>query len=249
MDACLPPWVREGGREALLKRLADPALRAKVKEDMAKADAAWENQWLGSGGAAGVMVAEVLNPRLKPYEGRTVEEIARAEGRDPRDVAIDIVIQDRANAGCIISIMSEADVRAALAHPLVAFGTDSPAKGPDGPFGQETSHPRGWGSATRILGHYVRDLGLLRLEEAVRKMTSFPAQAAGLKDRGLLKEGFWADLVLFDPRTVDSRATFERPGQYSAGVPYVAVNGVLVVDGGKLTGSKPGKALRGPGAR
>jgi dihydroorotase/N-acyl-D-amino-acid deacylase len=248
MDACLPPWVREGGREALLQRLADPAQRARVKEDMAKADPAWENQWLGSGGATGVMVAEVLNPKLKPYEGRTVEEIARAEGRDPRDVVLDILIQDRANAGCIISIMSEADVRAALAHPLVAFCTDSQAKGADCPFGQETSHPRGWGSATRILGHYVRDLGLLRLEEAVRKMTSFPAQAAGLRSRGLLKEGFWADLVLFDPRTVDSRATYAHPNQYSAGMPYVAVNGVLVVDGGKLTGARPGKALRGPGA-
>ena len=143
--------------------------------------------------------------------------------------------------------MDEADVRTALAHPLVSFCTDSPAKGTDGPFAGETSHPRGWGSATRILGHYVRDLKLLTLEEAVRKLTSFAAQAAGLKDRGLLKEGFAADLVLFDPATVASLATFEHPNQYSAGVPFVAVNGVLVVDGGKLTGAKPGKALRGPG--
>lgn len=247
MDACLPLWVREGGTEALLKRLADPAARAKVKEDMVKEDKTWENQWLGSGGAEGVMVAEVLNPKLKPYEGRTVAEIARTEGKDPRDVAIDIVIADRASASCIIAIMDEADVRTALAHPLVSFCTDSPAKGTDGPFAGETSHPRGWGSATRILGHYVRDLKLLTLEEAVRKLTSFAAQAAGLKDRGLLKEGFAADLVLFDPATVASLAAFEHPNQYSAGVPFVAVNGVLVVDGGKLTGAKPGKALRGPG--
>jgi N-acyl-D-aspartate/D-glutamate deacylase len=214
---------------------------------MAKADGSWENQWLGAGGAGGIMVAEVLNPKLKSYEGRTVAAIAQAEGRDPRDVVIDVVIQDRANADCIIAVMDEADVRLALAHPLVSFGTDSPAKGIDGPFSGETSHPRGWGSATRFLGHYVRDLKLLSLEEAIRKMTSFAAAAAGLKDRGLLKEGFPADLVVFDPATVDSRATFERPNQYSQGMPFVAVNGVLVVDGGRLTGAKSGKALRGPG--
>ncbi|HJW33608.1 MAG TPA: D-aminoacylase [Holophagaceae bacterium] len=247
LDACLPPWVREGGRDALLKRLADPALRARVKADMARESQDWENQWLGSGGATGVMVAEVLNPKLKAYESRTLAAIAEAERKDPRDVVMDLVLGDRANTGCIIAIMQEADVRAALAHPLVAFCTDSPAKGVDGPFAGETSHPRGWGSATRILGTYVREQKVLSLEEAIRKLTSFPAQAAGLKDRGLLKEGFAADLVLFDPDTVGSRATFEQPARYSAGVPYVAVNGVLVVDGGKLTPARPGQALRGPG--
>ena len=249
LDACLPPWVREGGREPLLKRLADPATRARVKADMDRQASDWENQWLGSGGAEGVMVAEVLNPSLKKYEGKTIAAIAAAEGKDPRDVAIDLVVADRANAGCIIAIMDEADVRAALTSPLVSFCTDSQAKGVDGPFGQETSHPRGWGSATRILGHYVRELKLLSLEEAVRKMTSFAAQAAGLKDRGLLKEGFAADLVLFDPETVGALATYETPNRYSQGMPYVAVNGVLVVDGGKVTAARPGKALRGPGWR
>jgi dihydroorotase/N-acyl-D-amino-acid deacylase len=249
LDACLPPWVREGGRMELLKRLGDPLLRARAREDMARSDLTWENQWLGSGGAEGVMVAEVLDSKLKAYQGRVVAEIARTEGKDPRDVVIDLVIADKAHAFCIISIMDEADVRAALVHPLVAFCTDSQAKGVDGPFAGEISHPRGWGSATRILGHYVRDQRLLTLEEAVRKMTSFPAQAAGLKDRGLVKEGFAADLVLFDPTTVASRATFEQPNQYSAGAPFVAVNGVLVVDGGRLTGATPGKALRGPGWR
>ena len=162
---------------------------------------------------------------------------------------IDIVLADRVNAACIIAIMDERDVRAALGSPLVAFGTDSQAKATDGPFARETSHPRGWGSATRILGYYVRDQKVLRLEEAVRKMTSFGAEAAGLKDRGLVKEGFWADLAVFDPNTVAARATFEKPNQYSVGMPYVAVNGVLVVDGGRITGAKPGKALRGPGYR
>jgi N-acyl-D-aspartate/D-glutamate deacylase len=247
LDACLPPWVREGGRDALLKRLADPATRARVKADMDRETTEWENQWLGAGGGAGVMVAEVLSEKLKPYEGKTVGEIAKAEGKDPRDVVIDIVLADRANAACITAIMDEGDVRAALAHRLVSFGTDSQAKGVDGPFANETSHPRGWGSAARILGYYVRDQKVLPLEEAVRKMTSFAAEAAGLPDRGEIKEGFAADLTVFDPLTVDSRATFEKPNQYSAGIPYVAVNGVLVVDGGRITGAAPGRALRGPG--
>ena len=247
LDACLPPWVREGGRDALLKRLADPATRERVKADMNDAGADWENQWLGAGGGEGVMVAEVLSPKLKAYEGKTVAAIAAAEKKDPRDVVIDIVLADRANAFCILSIMDEQDVRAALAHPLVSFDCDSAAKAKDGPFAGETSHPRGWGSAARILGYYVREQKLLRLEEAVRKMTSFAAQAAGIPDRGLVKVGFRADLTLFDPNTVAARATFEDPNQYSAGIPYVAVNGVLVVDAGRITDARPGHALRGPG--
>ena len=247
LDACLPPWVREGGREALLKRLADPATRERVKADMAQDSSDWENQWLGAGGGDGVMVAEVLSPKLKSYEGRTIASIATVEKKDPRDVVIDIVLADRANASCILSIMDEQDVRTALAHPLVSFDCDSQGKAQDGPFAGETSHPRGWGSAARILGYYVREQKLLRLEEAVRKMTSLAAQAAGIPDRGLVKVGFRADLTLFDPNTVAARATFENPNQYSAGIPYVAVNGVLVVDGGRITDARPGQALRGPG--
>ena len=247
LDACLPPWVREGGRDALLARLSDPTARQRVKDDMARPATDWQNQWLGSGGAEGVMVAEVISEKLKPYEGKTIAEIAAAEKKDPRDVVIDLVLADRANAACIISIMDEQDVRAALAHPLVSFGTDSQAKATDGPFAKETSHPRGWGSASRILGYYVREQKMLRLEEAVRKMTSFAAEGAGIPDRGLVKVGFWADLTIFDPDTVAARATFEHPNQYSEGIPYVAVNGVLVVDGGKVTGAKAGKAIRGPG--
>jgi N-acyl-D-aspartate/D-glutamate deacylase len=214
---------------------------------MAREAKDWENQYLGAGGAEGVLVAEVLDSKLKHYEGQTIAQIAKAESKDPRDALIDIVIADRANAACIMSIMDEQDVRTALAHPLTSFGTDSPAKATDGPLSHETSHPRGWGSAARILGRYVRDEKVLRLEEAIRKMTSFAAEAAGLKDRGLVKPGFAADLVAFDPATVRDLATFEKPNQYSQGIPYVAVNGVLVVDNGKLTGKTPGKALRGPG--
>ncbi len=247
LDACLPPWVREGGREALLKRLADPAVREKVKADMDRATTEWENQYAGAGGAEGIMIASVLDLSLKALEGRTLAEIAKQQKKDPRDVVLDVVVADRANTSCIISIMDEADVRAALAHPLVAFGTDSGAHATDGILSKEGSHPRGWGSAARILGHYVRDEKVLRVEEAVRKMTSFPAEASGLTDRGLVKIGFPADLAVFDPERVRDRSTFTEPNQYSEGFPFVAVNGVLVVDQGKITGKTPGRALRGPG--
>ena len=189
------------------------------------------------------MVASVLAENLKPLEGKTIAEVAAAQKKDPRDVVIDVVLADRANTACIISIMDEADVRAALAHPLVSFGTDSGAHATDGILSKEGSHPRGWGSAARILGHYVRDEKVLRLEEAIRKMTSFAAEAAGLPDRGLVKVGFPADLAVFDPETVRDRSTFTQPNQYSEGFRYVAVNGVLVVDDGKLTGKTPGRAL------
>jgi N-acyl-D-amino-acid deacylase len=249
LDACLPPWVREGGREALLKRLADSEARARVKADMDRATTEWENQYAGSGGADGIMIASVLAEDLKPLEGKTIAEIAAAQKKDPRDVIIDIVIADRANTGCIISIMDEGDVRAALAHPLVSFGTDSGAHATDGILSKEGSHPRGWGSAARILGHYVRDEKILRLEEAIRKMTSFAAEAAGLPDRGLVKVNMPADLAVFDPEHVRDLSTFKDPNRYSEGFRYVAVNGVLVVDGGAITGKTPGRALRGPGYR
>ena len=247
LDACLPPWIRQGGRDALLKRLADPKLREKAKADMLVDSDAWSNQYLGSGGPERVLVASVVNPSLKKYEGKTVAQMGAEEKKDPRDALIDLVIADRANTACIIFMMDENDVKAGLASPLVAFCTDSPAGATDGIFSEEKSHPRGWASSARILGKYVRDEKVLRLEEAVRKMTSFPAEAAGLEGRGLLKVGFAADVVVVDMAKVKDLATYEEPRVYSSGFPFVAVNGVLVVDGGKITGAAPGKALRGQG--
>jgi dihydroorotase/N-acyl-D-amino-acid deacylase len=249
LDACLPPWIREGGRDALLKRLADPALRARAKKDMDDANATWENQWWGAGGAPGVLVAAALNPSLKNCEGKTIEEISKAQNKDPRDVVMDIVADDHANATCITFVMREDDIVAALKNRLVAFCTDSPAMAEDGIFSQEKSHPRAWGSTARILGKYVRDDHTLSLEEAVRKMTSFPAARAQLKARGLLKEGMFADIVAFDPATVRSASTFADPLHYAVGIPYVAVNGQLVVDNGKITDARPGRILYGPGKR
>jgi dihydroorotase/N-acyl-D-amino-acid deacylase len=246
LDADLPVWVRDGGRDKMIGRLKDPAVRDRVKREV-KEDASWENDYLCSGGPGGVLIASVVNPELKKYEGKTLAQIAEAEHKDPVDVIMDIVSADRGNSYQIIFIINEDDVRAALRHPLVAMCTDSGASAVDGIFSEEKSHPRAWGSAARILGRYVRDEKLLPLEEAVRKMTSLPASRMGLADRGLLRPGMYADLVAFDADAVRDVSTFADPLHYSAGIPFVAVNGQLVVDGGKITAARPGRALRGPG--
>jgi N-acyl-D-amino-acid deacylase len=247
LDANLPVWVRDGGRDKLIERLKDPAVRARVKAELAKDDGSWENQYQGAGGAPGVLIVSVVNPALKKYEGNTLEQIGKEESKDPVDVIMDVVAADRANTSNVIFMMSEDDVRLALKHPLVALCTDSGASATDGIYSKEKSHPRAWGSAPRILGKYVREERLLSLEEAIRKMTSLSASRMGLADRGIVRPGMAADLVAFDPQTVKDKATFENPLQYSEGIPYVAVNGQLVVDGGKITAARPGRPLYGPG--
>jgi N-acyl-D-amino-acid deacylase len=248
LDACLPVWVREGGLEPMLARLRDPAQRDRVVREMDDPVATgWENQWRGAGGGDGVMLVSVLNPDLRHYEGMTLTEIGRRMGRDPREALIDLVIADRGHSDCILAIMDEQDVRAALVHPLVAIGTDSSAKAEDGPLAESKSHPRGWGSFPRILGHYVRDERLLSLEEAIRKFTSRPAMRLGLHDRGILRPGFAADLTVFDPATIRDVATFDDPNHYAVGVRHVLVNGRRVLADGDLTAERPGRVLRGPG--
>jgi len=249
LDANLPLWVREGGHDRMVERLADPAVRARVKNDLAREDPTWENQYLCSGGPSGILIASVLNADLKKYEGKTLEAIAKAESKDPVDALMDIVAADRGNTSNIIFIMSEDDVRAGLRSPLVSLCTDSPGVAEDGIFSMEKSHPRAWGSAAKILGTYVRDEKILPLEEAVRKMTSLPASRMGLADRGILRPGMAADLVAFDPAKVRERSTYADPLHYSEGIPFVAVNGRLVVDQGRITAERPGKILRGPGYR
>ena len=245
LDASLPAWSREGGRDKLVARLQDPATRARIRTDFLKEDPA---DW-SQGGASRILITGVLNPALKKYEGRTIADIAKSEARDTFDVLADIVVADRANTGRVTFTMSEDDVRAALRHPLVSMCTDSGARATDGVLGREKAHPRAWGSAPRILGHYVRDEKLLTLEEAIRKMTSLPASRMRLADRGLVRQGMAADLVAFDPLTIRERSTYEAPSAYSEGIPFVAVNGVLVVDGGRITDARPGRVLRGPGYR
>ncbi|MBK5297175.1 MAG: amidohydrolase family protein, partial [Vicinamibacteria bacterium] len=250
LDACLPLWVREGGTDAMLERLADPALRQRIKREMDDPNTqGWENQWYGSGGSDGVMLASVLNKDLKKYEGMTFTAIGKAMGKDPRDAVMDLVVADRGDSQVIISIMEEADVRTALAHPLVSIDTDSGARAEDGPLSDSKSHPRGWGTFARILGKYVREEKLLTLEEAIRKMTSRPAARVGLKDRGILRPGLFADITVFDPATIRDVATFEDPNRYSVGVKHVFVNGEAVISNGVITSARPGRPLRGPGYR
>ncbi len=250
LASCLPLWVREGNREAMLTRLQDTSLRPRIKQEMDDPNVtAWENQWFGSGGGDGVMVSSVLNEGLRKYEGKTVTQIAEMMGLDPRDALIELVIADRGETSCVTSIMTEEDVRAALRHPLVAIDTDSGAKAEDGPLSRSKSHPRAWGTFARILGKYVRDEKLLTLEEAVRKMTSRPSQRVGLADRGILRPGLAADIAVFDPATIHDVATFEDPNHYSVGVKFVLVNGRTVVVDGKVTDERPGRPLRGPGYR
>jgi dihydroorotase/N-acyl-D-amino-acid deacylase len=249
LDASLPVWAREGGRAAMVKRLTDPATRAKIKAEILQPSATWENQYLGSGGAAGILVSAVSRADLKKFQGRTLDDIAQAEHRDPLDVLMDLIAQDDTTGSGIMFFMSEDDMRTALKHPLVMLGTDSGGMAPDSPPPTAGVHPRAWGSAARILGTYVRDEKLLSLEDAIRKMTSLPAQRMRLWDRGVVRPGAFADLVVFDPATIRDRATFAEPRQFAEGVRYVAVNGQLVVDGGQITAARPGRALRGPGVR
>jgi len=248
--ACLLLWVRDGGLEPMLERLRDPSLRDRIKRDMEDSNANdWENQWYGSGGADGVMLASVLDPGLRKWEGKTLAQIGKEMGKDPRDAVMDLVIADRGESSVIIAIMREDDVRTALANPMLAIGTDSAARAEDGPLAGTKSHPRGWGSFARILGKYVRDEKLISLEDAIRRVTSRPAARVGLTDRGMLRAGFKADLTVFDPLRIRDRATFEDPGHYPEGVQYVFVNGQAVVSAGKITSARPGEVIRGSGRR
>ena len=249
LDACLPLWVREGGLDQMLQRLTDPSLRERIKRDMDDPNTKdWENQWYGSGGGAGVMVSTVLDPALRKWEGKTLVQIGKEMGRDPRDAAMDLVIADRGETSVIISIMREDDVRAALAHPMMSIGTDSGARAEDGPLSESKSHPRAWGSFPRVLGRYVRDEHLMSLEEAIRRFTSRPAARVGITDRGILRPGFKADITIFNPATIRDVSTFEDPTHYSQGIEHVFVNGRAVVANGKITDARPGQPVRGPGS-
>jgi len=233
----------------MLARLNDPEARARIKKEMAEPSTDWENEWLGSGGPKGVTLIQVLNPELRRYEGMNFEEIGRQTAKDPRDAAMDIAIADRGNSDVVIAIMQESDVRAAVSSPLVTYGSDSPAQAEDGPLSTTKAHPRAFGTFPRIVAEYVRMEHSMRLEEAVRKMTSQAASRVGITDRGILRPGMKADIVVFDPATVGDEATYNDPLRYSVGVKHVFVNGKPVVLDGRITDERPGKALRGPGYR
>jgi N-acyl-D-amino-acid deacylase len=247
LSACLPPWALEGGTEKMLARLHDAATRARIKQGILLDSNEWENIYLGSGGASGVLIGSVVNRELEGLQGKRVSEIAKEQGKDELDALLDIVAADRGQTGAIYFMMSEDDLRAALRAPFVSICTDSGARATDGPLAGSKSHPRGWGTFPRVLGRYARDERLFTLEEAVRKMTGQPAARVRLRDRGVLRAGAFADVTVFGPARVRDRATFEEPNQYAEGIRYVLVNGQVEVDGGRRTDVNAGRPLRGPG--
>jgi len=249
LSACLPPWALAGGTDRMIARLKDPATRARLKQEIGADSNAWENIYLGSGGPSGILIGSVVNRDLESSQGKRLSEIATAQNKDPLDALFDFIIADRGQTGAIFFMMSEADMNAALKSPLVSICTDSSARATDGPLAGSKSHPRGWGTYPRILGHYVRDLHLMPLELAIHKMTGLPASNVGLKQRGLIREGYFADITIFDPKTVIDRATFEEPNQYPVGINFVIVNGQIEVDNAQRTPALAGRVLRGPGYR
>jgi dihydroorotase/N-acyl-D-amino-acid deacylase len=244
LASSLPPWVADGGLPKLLERLRDGGIRARIKKEMSEDHADWENLYLGAGGAPGVMVASVINKDLKQFTGKTVAQIAEEQKKDPLDALFDFVLADNGQTGALYFIANEDDLQYGLKQPWTSIGLDAGEMPLDGPLFEPHTHPRAFGSMPRFLGHYARDLHLLPLEQAIRKITSLPAQREHLTGRGLIKEGFFADITIFDPATVNDQATYAEPAQLSQGVKYVVVNGQVEFEDGKMTGVMAGKALR-----
>jgi N-acyl-D-amino-acid deacylase len=245
-SAFIPPWAHDGGTAKLVERLKDPAARQRIRKDMLTPSKAWDNEWQEIPGPEAIMIGVVQNPKLLPLQGKRLSEIAKLWNKDPMDALFDFLIEDP-YAGVAVFGMSQPDVTLALQQPWVAVDNDSSGTSPAGILGQEHPHPRAYGTFPRVLRKYVREDKALTLEDAIRKFSALPAQRLRLVDRGLIKVGMCADVVIFDPATVRDLATFENPNQLSEGMEYVLINGVLVIDQGKMTGALPGKVVRGPG--
>jgi dihydroorotase/N-acyl-D-amino-acid deacylase len=245
-SAFVPPWAHDGGAAKLVERLKDPTTRERVRKDMLTPSNDWDNEWQEIPGPEAIMIGVVQNPKMLPLQGKRLSEIAKLWNKDPIDAIFDFLIDDP-YAGVAVFGMSQPDVTLALQQPWVAIDNDSSGTSPEGILGQEHPHPRAYGTFPRILRKYVREDKALTLEDAIRKMSALPAQRLCLTDRGVLKAGMWADVVIFDPATVRDLATFDNPNQLSEGMDYVLVNGVPVIDQSKMTGALPGKVLRGAG--
>jgi len=245
-SAFVPQWAHDGGTAKLVERLKDPATRARIRKDMLSPSKDWDNEWQEIPGPEAIMIGVVQNPKMLPLQGKRLSEIAKLWNKDPMDALFDFLIDDP-YAGVAVFGMSQPDVTLALRQPWVAIDNDSSGTSPEGILGQEHPHPRSYGTFPRILRKYVREDKALTLEDAIRKMSALPAQRLRLTDRGVLKAGMWADVVVFDPATVRDLATFDNPNQLSEGMEYVLVNGVPVIEQSKMTGALPGKVLRGPG--
>jgi N-acyl-D-amino-acid deacylase len=249
LTATMPPWVLDGGYEALYQRLQDPATRRKIAEAMKKPADDWENFYLLVGSPDKILLAGFKSEALKPLTGKTLAEVAQMRGQDPTETAMDLILEDRSRVGTIYFMMSEENIKMQFRRPWVALGSDAASMATEGVFLKSSTHPRAYGTFARFLGKYVREEKLLPLEEAIRRMTGLPATNLELDRRGFLKAGMFADVVVFDPTTIADKATFEQPHQYAVGVKHVFVNGVQVLKDGEHTGNKAGRALWGPGKK
>src|SRR6266481_5050353 len=247
LDASLPPWTEDGGYPALFKRLRDPATRGKIKAQVQTPSDEWENMYLAAGGPEHILLVGFKSDKLKPLTGKTLAEAAKMRGKDPIDTAMDLIAEDESRIGTIYFMISEENIRKELSKPWISFGSDEASQAPEGVFLKSNPHPRAYGNFARVLGKYVRDEKVIPLTEAVRRLSALPATNLGLDHRGFIKEGMFADIVVFDPATIADRATFDKPHQYAIGVKHVFVNGAQVIKDGEHTGAKPGRALWGPG--
>jgi N-acyl-D-amino-acid deacylase len=247
LDAAMPPWVQEGGVDEWIKRLKDPAIRARVAKEMREPTDAWENLLVAAGKPDNVLLVAFNTEALKPLTGKTLAEVAKLRGKSPEETAMDLVIEDHSRIGTVYFLMSEDNVKLGLSQPWVALGSDEGSYAPEGVFLKFQPHPRAYGTFSRFLGHYVRDGHVTSLADAVRRLASLPAHNLKLRDRGELKAGYFADIVIFDPAGIDDHATFDRPQQYATGMRDVFVNGVQVLKNGEHTGATPGHVVRGPG--
>ncbi|MCI0525405.1 MAG: D-aminoacylase [Acidobacteria bacterium] len=247
LDAAMPPWVLDGGYEAAFKRLRDPETRRKIAEEIRTPTDKWENLLLASGSPDRALLVGFKNESLKKYTGKTLAEVAKLRNEDYTDTIMNLVLEDQSRVGTVYFMMSEENIKKQVKLPWVSFGSDGGSMAAEGVFLKSSTHPRAYGNFARLLGKYVREGKVIPLEEAVRKLSGLPAANLGLDRRGLLKAGYFADVVVFDPKTVADKATFENPHQYAIGMKHVFVNGAQVLKDGEHTGAKPGRALWGPG--
>lgn len=246
LDAAMPPWVQEGGYNAWAQRLRDPKIRERVRREMVAAQDDWENLMLAAGGE-GTLLVGFKNEALRGYTGKTLAEVAKLRNRSVQDTAMDLVVEDGSRVQVVYFLMSEDNVKRQIQLPWVSFGSDASSMSAEGVFLKTSTHPRAYGNFARLLGKYVRDEHVIPLEEAIRKLTSFPAATLRIRERGKLAPGYFADIVVFDPKTIAEHATYERPHQYATGVRDVWVNGIQVLKDREHTGQKPGRVVRGPG--
>jgi N-acyl-D-amino-acid deacylase len=247
LDACFPPWTEDGGYPALFKRLRDPETRKKIAAEVKTDTDEWENLYLAAGSPDRIIVVGFKSEKLKPLTGKTLAEVAKMRGKDPIETAMDLVAEDESRISTVYFMMSDENVKKEIAKPWISFGSDEASQAPEGVFLKSNPHPRAYGNFARVLGKYCRDEKVITLPEAVRRLSALPATNLGLDHRGFLKEGMFADVVVFDPATITDHATFDKPHQYATGVKHVFVNGVQVIKDGERTGAKPGRALWGPG--